>query len=218
MSKTTNYDYTNSGLKPKEIDVDVQSVSSVTSSTYNPDGPRIFHCYNDSWISSGGKIYDTDKSTCLYDYTLKCRKPQVTIRNHDSGNEVGKLEFSTWTRKMHAEVDGTDFDLTNRALKSWKSCDVEYQSQAFGQKMTWKRSTIWVLVTITLLDENQLPIAKFTPVTARKKLGRIEFMGDRELTQEQIDEVVFTGMSVMQDTYFWTTQNAGVVAASGAGA
>jgi hypothetical protein len=113
---------------------------------------------------------------------------------------------------MQADLRGNKFPLaTSKAC--WKSVDVHYDSPAFQQLMTWKRSTIWVVLAITLQSSSGVDIARFEPVNAKRKFGRVQLL-QGDLTQEQVDEIVFTGLSVMQDTYFYTTQNAAAAAAA----
>ena len=196
--------------KLKPTDIDVKSVSP--SGHILDDGGRTLHVYHDNWKGRAGKIYDADKQTVLYEIAQRCRKPQLTVREPSSQSTIGTLEFHTWSRKMDADFRGNKFGL-NTSKMCWKGVDVHYDSSAFAQPMTWKRSTIWVLLAITLVDENQVPVARFEPVMARKKFGRVQLLrGD--LSQDQIDEVVFTGLSVMQDTYYYTTQYAAAAAAA----
>jgi hypothetical protein len=65
--------------------------------------------------------------------------------------------------------------------------------------MTWKQSTIWAVLAITLVDENNVPVARFEQVTAKRKFGRVRLLRC-DLSQGQIDEIVCTGLAVMQDT------------------
>ncbi len=193
--------------KLKPMDIDVQSVSS--TECVSEEG-RTLHVYHDNWKGRDGKIYDSDKKTVLYEIAQRNRKPQLTVRDPTSQQTVGTLDFATWTRKMEASLHGAKFGLST-SKASWKSVDVHYDSPAFQQQMTWKRSTIWVVLAITLQSESGVDIARFEPVMAKRKFGRVQLL-QGDLTQDQIDEIVFTGLGVMQDTYFHTTQNAGVAA------
>lgn len=113
---------------------------------------------------------------------------------------------------MEGDLRGNKFPMsTSKAC--WKSVDVHYDSPAFQQPMTWKRTTIWVVLAITLQTASGVDIARFEPVMAKRKFGRVQLL-QGDLTQDQIDEIVFTGLSVMQDTYFYTTQNAAVAASA----
>lgn len=202
-------------LKPKDMDIDVQSIASGASSEFFPENGRTLHVYHDNWKGRDGKIYDADKETVLYSIAQRMRSPQLTVRD-PSGQDIATLSFHTWSRKMDASFRGNDFRLKTSNL-CWKSVDVDYDSPAFQAHMTWKRKTIWMVLSITLVDENNVAIAKFSPVVAKRKFGRIQlFRGD--LTQSQIDEIVFTGLSVMQDTYFYTSQYAGSSAAASSSA
>ena len=77
---------------------------------------------------------------------------------------------------------------------------------------------MWVVLPHVLLNESQLPIAKFSPGWFTKKHpATIELM-DGNMSQEQLDEVVLTGLAVMQDTVYYTSVNASGAAGSGASA
>ena len=202
-------EYDDEKLKPMDADIDVKSVSSGASSiSDNDNGTRTLHAYHKNWFGREGKIYDSDKQTVLYEIAQRNRKPQLTVRDPTSQSTVGTLEFSNWARRMDADVRGNKFTLNGTKGKvSWKNVDIHYDSAAFGQAMTWKRTTIWVVMPITLVDKNEVPVARFEPVCAKKKFGRVQLLrGD--LSQDQIDEVVFTGMAVYMDTKFYETQNA----------
>jgi hypothetical protein len=66
---------------------------------------------------------------------------------------------------------------------------------------------------MTLQSSSGVDIARFEPVMAKRKFGCVQLL-QGDLTQEQVDEIVFTGLSVMQDTNFYTTQNAAAAAAA----
>lgn len=177
------------------MDIDVKSVSS--SECISDEG-RTLHVYHDNWKGRDGKIYDSNKQTVLYEIALRNRKPQLTVREPSSQSTIGTLEFHTWSSKMDADVRGNKFSL-NTAKVCWKSVDVHYDSPAFAQAMTWKQSTIWAVLAITLVDENNVPVARFEQVTAKRKFGRVRLLRC-DLSQGQIDEIVCTGLAVMQDT------------------
>jgi hypothetical protein len=208
MTQEAPYEpYDNEKLKPLDVDVDVKSVAS---SDYLPENGRTLHVYHDNWKGRDGKIYDDDKETVLYSIAQRNRSPQLTVRGPNS-DEIATLSFHTWSRKMDATFRGNMFRLGS-SKACWKGVDVHYDSPAFQAPMTWKRKTIWTVLAINLVDEYGVAVAKFSPVVAKRKFGRIQlFRGD--LTQSQIDEIVFTGLSVMQDTYFYVGQYAGSTAA-----
>ena len=213
MAQSAPHDsFDNEKLKPLGVDVDVQSVAS---SEYLPDNGRTLHVYHDNWKGRDGKIYDDDKETVLYSIAQRNRSPQLTVRDANS-DEIATLSFHTWSRKMDATLRGNMFRL-DTAKACWKGVDVHYDSPAFSAPMTWKRKTIWMVLAITLVDEWGVAVAKFSPVVAKRKFGRIQLYRN-DLTQSQIDEIVFTGLSVMQDTYFYVGQYAGATAASSSAA
>ena len=134
--------------KLKPMDVDVQSVSSTE---YISEEGQTLHVYHDNWKGRDGKIYDSDKRTVLYEIAQRNRKPQLTVREPSTQATIGTLEFHTWSRKMDADLRGNKFPLGTSKM-CWKSVDVHYNSPAFSQPMRWKRSTIWVVLSTTLLD------------------------------------------------------------------
>ena len=154
---------------------------------------------------------DEDKGTLLYEMDLRNRRPQITVRRAEPNNEtVGTVNFHPLNRKVDLQVHDQSFRLKS---KNWKYCDLQWESAPFGgQTLTWQRQTMWVVLDHLLLDENNLPVAKFSPTCSMKKAGRIELM-DGGMSQEQLDEVVITGMAVMQDTKYYTCVNAGAAAA-----
>ena len=194
-------------LKPD--DVDVHSISSA-GSQHAPN--QLLHVYFDSWKGRDGKVYDSDKQTILYDFALRMRKPQMTLREPNSETTIATINRHTWSGKMDATFRDQDFPLgAGTCIR--KGSDVHYDSPAFAQALTWKRKTIWVILPITLIDASGIEIATFTPVTARRKLGRLQVFRS-DLSREQVDEVVFTAIAIMQDTYNHTSANAAVVATS----
>lgn len=73
---------------------------------------------------------------------------------------------------------------------------------------------MWVVLDIILMDENKMPLAKFSPSScSMKKAGTIDLM-DGGIGQEAMGEIVITGLAVLPDTIYYTTTNASAAAAS----
>ena len=156
---------------------------------------------------------DQDKETLLYEVDIRNRRPQLTVRRTAAGNKtVGTVNFHPMTRRMEATISDHTFKLKG---KKWTYCDLQWESPAFGCKtLTWKRKTMWVVLDFVLLDENQIPVARFCPrAMSFKKTCAIELM-DGDMSPEKLDEIVTTGLAVYQDTVYYTSVNAGAAAAA----
>lgn len=161
----------------------------------------------ENWKARSAQIVDETNGTVLYDIDLRNRRPNLTFRSPAlGGRTVGTGEFNPWSRKMQAQVNGHSFRIKG---KNWKYCDLQWDSAAFGgQTLTWRRKTMWVVLDHILVDENDMPIAKFSPGGCfSSSMGTIE-LADSRMPQAALDEVVITGMMVMKDTSYYTTQNA----------
>ncbi|KAH8654421.1 hypothetical protein BGZ60DRAFT_418469, partial [Tricladium varicosporioides] len=85
-----------------------------------------------------------------------------------------------------------------KALKRWKT-SYEHLSYAYSNTdtpvpMTWTSSCDFKHWDFICLDQNQLPVAKFSANWwAITKVGYIEFLGERPLTDAMREEIVITG-------------------------
>lgn len=145
------------------------------------------------------------------------RKPHLTFRRAGAPDEETALStviFHSWTQKIAVQVHDNDLSIKAR---NWKQRDLEWSSPAFGgQTMAWHHENPWTSTSIVLLDQSQLPVAKFSLARfSVKEAGKIELMGDRSLTQEMLDELVITGVAVVQ--YTQNQYTAALAGASGGG-
>lgn len=96
---------------------------------------------------------------------------------------------------MDVDFRGNKFPLSTSKQGGFKPNNISYDSPSFNQAMTWE----WVrhpsLPVIELVDSQHGRIARFESVVAKKKIGRIHLLKD-DLQQEQVDEIVFTALSV----------------------
>lgn len=82
-------------------------------------------------------------------------------------------------------------------MKGWKAYEMLYKSSVFSnQMMNWKRNKRWSVFEAVLVDENEVPKAKLSTPWAMKKMASIELM-DGDLSQEAMNEVVTTGLTVL---------------------
>lgn len=146
------------------------------------------------------------------------RKPHLTFRRvgaPDGEKAFSTVVFHSWTQKIAVQVHDNEISIKAR---NWKQRDLEWSSPAFGgQTMAWHHENPWTSNSLILLAQGQLPVAKFSLARISvTEAGKIEFMGDRSLNQEMLDEVVITGVAVVQ--YTQNQYTAAVASASGGGA
>jgi hypothetical protein len=148
----------------------------------------------------------------LYEIDFRFRRPNLTFRSPASKNEtVGTIRFNPWNRAIQAD---TEHGTIHVKSKNWKCCDLPYTSPAFGGRtLTWQRQTPWVVLDHYLVDEHAMPIARFRPKFAIKKNCIIEIV-DRNLPQDAVDEIVMTGMAVMENTKYYACSGASAAASS----
>ena len=141
---------------------------------------------------------DEDKVTLLYEIEIRSHRPNMTFRRPALNNSIiGTVRFHPLTRAIEAEVNNHSFKLKG---KNWTSCDLQWNSPAFGGRvLTWKRQTLWVVLETILMDENKMPLARFSPSSwSMKKAGTIDLV-DGGIGQEAMDEIVITGLAVLKD-------------------
>ncbi|KAK5171911.1 uncharacterized protein LTR77_003548 [Saxophila tyrrhenica] len=168
--------------------------------------------WND-WKYRHGRLVDESSGSILYDFDNKYT--QLVFRRLDSveGDQIGTASFHfISTSAIDVRIHSTSFSLKHR---DWKHRDQQWLSPAFGnQTMTWSKANPWTSSSITLLDEAQLPVAKFSPggAVTLKQPSKIEFMGERSISQEMLDELVVTGVALMRDLINQTQASAGAKA------
>ncbi|KAH6667626.1 hypothetical protein B0J14DRAFT_602702 [Halenospora varia] len=137
-----------------------------------------------------------DPNKPLYIVDFKALKPELVFRNaaDDSIFGTGTLHYVS----IHADCEVRGKHTQIKALKRWKT-SYEHLSHAYSDSdepvpMTWTSSCDFKNWDFICLDQNQLPVAKFSAnFWAIKKVGYIEFLGDRPLTDAMREEIVITG-------------------------
>lgn len=128
------------------------------------------------------------------------KAPHIIFESKDTGSVIG-------TGTVHVISIEPDFEIhgrkgTLRAQHRLKS-HYTYLSHAFSDSdqpvlMTWvSGDTGFVDWDFVCLDENQNPVAKFTAhIWGVKRMGKVEFMGPRALSEAVRDEVVVVGCTL----------------------
>jgi hypothetical protein len=126
---------------------------------------------------------------------MKIRKPNMIIRKESANTEIGTVNFHTFSCRIDTTIGGQILSLTSRG---WAGRHYEFDSPSFGNtKLAWKAQRKIDELNMALLDDRDMPIAKFIPVDwAMKKTGKIEILNDRVTTEEMMDEIVVTALAI----------------------
>jgi hypothetical protein len=143
----------------------------------------------------GLRVYDSDKTTPLYEVELGWKKLEMKIRSTATNNEIGTAEYHFVKTRIDTTVHGTPIRLSSQ---HWNR-EYTYDSPAFiGAKLTWKPQRKLDELDMVLLDEKAMPIARFMPANwAMKKGGKLEILSQSVGGQEVMDEVVVSTLAVM---------------------
>ncbi|KAK4502154.1 hypothetical protein PRZ48_005577 [Zasmidium cellare] len=128
------------------------------------------------------------------------RKPHLEFRDSNDEELIGTGNLHTFKIDSESEVRGQPMHI--KALKRYTT-GYTHPSQAyrtFGgspMNMTWTSSTNFKNWDFVCLDENQEPVARFASnVWAVRKLGFIEFMGDKASDPAAREEIVVVGLTI----------------------
>ena len=164
---------------------------------YSLDG-RLVHIYYNDWLMKGAKIFDSDKTTPLYNISLRCRKPHLRITSGSSDCEIGEVRFHWFKRRIDVILHSQQIPMNAQGgCKSTYS----YESPTLGHAtLSWKLQSKWKdPLRMILLDANDTPVARFEPTyRAKRKAGKFELYGSSAEPGPMMDEVVVTGLAVAQ--------------------
>lgn len=143
--------------------------------------------------------------TSRYVQHFRCTKPQLRFNSADDTTNIGTGTISNISISAECIVRGRKIEL--KPLKRFRT-RYNYLSHAFTSQsdpltpvaLSWSAKTMSNFKTwdFVCLDANQLPVAKFSANWwALKAVGKFEFKNKKEdLSEEQRDEIVVTGMTV----------------------
>jgi hypothetical protein len=131
-------------------------------------------------------------------------KPQLRFNSADDSTQIGSGAYGQVSISGECMVNGRAIEL--KPLKRWKT-KYNFLSHAFAPPsapntlvpITWTADSGLKTWDCVCLDENQLPIAQFSANWwALKAVGKFRFERSGEtLTDDQRDEVVITGLTLM---------------------
>jgi hypothetical protein len=146
----------------------------------------------------------SDPSKPLYIVDFKSFSPHLVFTYPSSPNHP----FGTGT--LHAVSINADCTLHSspiqlKALKRWQT-SYEHLSLSFSPStspnktpvpMTWTSTSGLKTWDFICLDEHQIPVAKFSAnIWALKKIGNIEFMGEKAGDERCREEILIVGMTL----------------------
>jgi hypothetical protein len=144
--------------------------------------------------------YDNPQSDPIYVVDFKAVKaPHLIFKSATDDSAIGAGTFHTVSINADYEVHARKGTL--KAQKRFKT-EYTYRSRAFSDNdspvtMTWTSSSGFKTWDFVCMDEQQIPVAKFSAnLWAIKKVGRIEFLGLKADSDAVRDEIVVTGLTL----------------------
>jgi len=156
-----------------------------------------------SWRKFKSLITEKDdpESKPLYIVNYKALKPNLLFQTAADNSTFGTGTIHGF--KIHADCEFNRQPIKIKALKRWKTA-YTHLSHSFSDTdapvvMTWTSDSDFKTWDFICLDEQQMPVAKFSAnIWTLKKVGNIEFMAERTATSEAArQEIVITGMTLM---------------------
>ncbi|KAL4928938.1 uncharacterized protein BDV17DRAFT_263134 [Aspergillus undulatus] len=155
-----------------------------------------------SWKTFKGLITDTNKPDADPLYIVgwnAVKSPHLTFKRPTDDHIVG-------TGTLHMVKINADYEVAGRkgslvAQKRFKTL-YTHQSYAYSNSdkpvtMTWTSDSGFTTWDFVCVDERQRPVARYSAkIWGVKKIGNIEFMDDRELTDAARDEIVVVGITL----------------------
>ncbi|KAJ5666941.1 hypothetical protein N7462_011350 [Penicillium macrosclerotiorum] len=160
-----------------------------------------------TWKKFKALVSDSNSSNPNPLYTVSFQMvsaPHLRFKSTETGQQIG-------TGTVHAFSINPDYQLhgAKHTLKAQKRLVTNYthMSSAFSDtdtpvKMTWTGEVGLKTWSFICVDENQVPVAKFSAnLWAVKKLAKIELMGPKALDDAVRDEIVVVGFTLFYCMY-----------------
>ena len=155
-----------------------------------------------SWKKFQTLITEHDKPSdpiYIVDYRT-VKSPHIIFKSATDKKTIGTGTLHPISINANYEIQGQKGTL--KALKRFQTV-YSYLSQAFSENdspatMTWTCSCGFKTWDFICLDEQQMPVAKFSAnVWAVNKVGNIEFLGSKNTSPAVRDEIVVTGLTLL---------------------
>ena len=176
---------------------------SVPQSVY-PPGPlhtqattRTLHFYYETWRENSMSVTDSDKSTVLYVAKIRVRKPHMTFQRPTTNADLAIVSFHILSSRIEITLHGQSVLLNSKGM--FKN-GYSFVSPTFrNETMTWKRDNCSTDIAMVCVDGADVPVARIAACNwSVKKLGKMELFGPKAQSGDTLDEIVVTGLAVLQ--------------------
>ncbi|GAB1212746.1 hypothetical protein ATERTT37_001893 [Aspergillus terreus] len=155
------------------------------------------------WLRNRGFIVNANSpdSDPIYTMHYNILKSRLTFKSAGDESPVGTGKLHPVSINADVEVHGRTGTMTavKRLQPVYTYTSYFFSDDGSPKTMTWTSGSLFKSFDYVCLDENMLPVAKFTSKTlAWKNMGKIEFLGPKANDDAFRDEIVVTGM-----TLFW---------------
>ncbi|KAI4230679.1 MAG: hypothetical protein L6R40_007977 [Gallowayella cf. fulva] len=145
--------------------------------------------------------YISNPSDPIYIVNYQCIKsPHLTIKSVNSDETIGTGTLHPISINAKFQVHGRNGTL--KALKRWKTSythlSYAYSDSSDPVTMTWTSESGFKTWDFICLDDQQMPVAKFSANWwTLKKVGKIEFLGPKATSTAVREEIVVTGLTLL---------------------
>lgn len=142
---------------------------------------------------------DDPQSKTIYIVDCNLFKPHLLFKSAPDNFAFGKGNLHAISIDADCEVYGQP--ITLKARKRFKT-EYSHLSHVFSDtetpvRMTWTSSSGFKTWDFICLDEQQMPVAKFSAnIWAVRKLGNIEFLGSKAASDAVRQEIVVMGLTL----------------------
>ncbi|KAL8952132.1 MAG: hypothetical protein Q9222_001944 [Ikaeria aurantiellina] len=165
-----------------------------------------------SWRKWHTRVFsDDDPSRTLFIVKYQMIKaPHLIVKTPDCKEIIGTGTLHPISINAKYEVHGRKGQM--KALKRWKT-SYTHLSHAYASDpdaglatMTWTSDSDFKTWDFICLDEEQMPVAKFSAnLWSLKRIGKIEFLGPKAHSQAAQEEIVVTGLTLAYTMILRTT-------------
>ena len=209
------------GYPPQDVHA-IESEVKSDSSAYPPQPhhtqapSRLMNVVYEHYRTDRIRVLDADNTNTLYTMKLQMKKPHIVVKATSTETTIGTANLHMFKGGIDTTVHDNSITLSKhgffKSTYTWPSPALE------GATLTWKFKNLGV--EILCLDEREIAIARFRFNNwSAKKCGTLEMLGPQADGGLLMDEILVTGLAVVE--VILTIRNAsrgvGAVGASGAG-
>ena len=162
---------------------------------------RTYEVRYKTWNVAMSVVDPTTPDQPLYTLTSNGALGNSTEIRDSTGSIVAQGYASSWKTGVKMTMLSSDKTTSTFETKTTKSMGMgspQYHSPAFGgQQMTLKNKAMSTKYNYTMIDEQSNAVAKFESAGMKwKTVGKLEVMSDMVTSQQQMDEIVATMLTL----------------------